>query len=55
MAGNETTVNQGSNGQFKTTVPKALAEANDLDGKTLKWLTKSGSAFEVRIVEDDDA
>jgi hypothetical protein len=51
---NETTVNQGSNGQFKTTVPKALAEANDLDGKTLKWTTKSGSAFEVRIVEDDD-
>jgi hypothetical protein len=51
---NETTVNQGSNGQFKTTVPKALAEANDLDGKTLKWTTKSGSAFEVRIVEDSD-
>jgi hypothetical protein len=51
---NETTVNQGGNGQFKTTVPKALAEANDLDGKTLKWITKSGSAFEVRIVEDSN-
>jgi hypothetical protein len=55
MAGNETTVNRGANGQYKTTVPKALAEANELEGKTLKWLTKSGSTFEVRIVEDTDA
>jgi hypothetical protein len=49
MPANKSTVNQGSNGQFKTTVPKALAEANQLDGKTLEWFTKSGSSFEVRI------
>jgi hypothetical protein len=54
MASNETTVNQGANGQYKTTIPKALAEANELDGKTLKWLTKSGSAFEVRIISNDE-
>lgn len=51
---NETTVNQTGNGQFRTTVPKALAESNDLDGKKLKWLTKSGSAFEVRIIDEDE-
>lgn len=54
MGANETTVNQTANGQFRTTVPKALAEANDLDGKKLQWLTKSGSAFEVRVVEADE-
>lgn len=35
MAGNEFTVNQSNNGQYRTTVPRALADANDLDGEKL--------------------
>lgn len=50
MPANETTENQGNNGQFKPTVRNALAEANDLGRKTLQWTRKSGSAFEVRSV-----
>ena len=38
----ETTVNQDRNGQFKTTVPKPIGEAFELDGKKLEW--KMGSA-----------
>jgi len=49
---NKSTVNQGSNGQFKTTVPKALAEAKDLDGEKVEWSILSGSAFRVDIVDD---
>ena len=52
MPANKSTVNRGANGQFKTTVPKALAEANSLDGKKLHWFTKSGSSFEVRIIDE---
>lgn len=50
---NKTSVNRGSNGQYRTTVPKALAEANELDGKKLSWFTESGNAFRVEIVDDD--
>jgi len=50
---NESTVNQGSNGQFKTTVPKGLAEAFDLDGQKLRWMAQSGNAFRVELVDDD--
>lgn len=48
----KSTVNQGANGQFKTTVPKGLAEALDLDGERLEWKVKSGSTLEVTIVDE---
>lgn len=51
---NETTVNQGSNGQFKTTIPKGLAESYELDGKQLEWKVASGNRLEVTIKEPDD-
>lgn len=49
----KTTVNQGENGQYKTTVPSDLGDAFDLDGKRLEW--RQGSArnkLEVVIVDD---
>lgn len=48
----KTNVSKGSNGQYKVTIPKGLAEAMDLDGKRLEWKIKSSEAFEVRIVDE---
>jgi hypothetical protein len=39
--------------QYRTTVPKALAEAFDLDGKSLEWEVESQNALTVRIADDD--
>lgn len=50
---NKSTVNQGSNGQFRTTVPKGLAEGFELDGKKLRWTVESSNALRVEIVDDD--
>ena len=35
--------------QYRTTVPKDLAEAFDLAGKTLSWEVDSGNALRVKI------
>ena len=51
MAGNQTTVSLGANGQYKVTVPKGIAEAMDLEGQRIEWKIKSGEALEVRIVD----
>ncbi|MBX0322929.1 hypothetical protein EGH21_07800 [Halomicroarcula sp. F13] len=48
----KTRVSQGSNGQYKVTVPKGVAEAMQLDGKRLDWKVKSGSTLEVTIVDE---
>lgn len=48
----KTTVNLASNGQYKATVPKGIAEAMELDGEKLEWKVKSGSTLEVTIVDD---
>lgn len=48
----KTRVSQGTNGQYKVTVPKGIAEAMDLDGKRLDWKIKSGNTLEVTV--DDD-
>jgi hypothetical protein len=50
--GNKSTVNQQSNGQYRTTVPRGLADAFDLDGKRLEWNVKSGSKLEVTILDE---
>lgn len=47
-----TTVNRGSNGQYKTTVPRDLADGFDLDGKKLEWRVVSGNKMEVTIVDE---
>ena len=48
---------EGSDGdqvvQYRTTVPKSLVEAMDLDGKSLDWKVKSGNSLELRIVDDE--
>lgn len=46
-----TTVNQGENGQYQTTVPKALADALDLDGKEVKWSIETGNALRMEVEE----
>jgi hypothetical protein len=48
----ETRVNQGSNGQYKVTVPKGVAEAMDLEGKRLEWKVKSKTSLEVAVVDE---
>lgn len=39
--------------QYKTTVPKGLAESFNLEGKKLEWEVKSGNKFELTIVNDE--
>ena len=47
-----TTVNQGENGQYQTTIPKALGVAFDLDGKKLTWRVETGDALRVDIEDE---
>lgn len=46
-----TTVNQSSNGQYQTTIPKSLADALDLDGKQVTWKIESGNALRMEVEE----
>ena len=39
--------------QYKTTVPKGLAESFRLEGKKLNWDVKSGNKFELTIVDNE--
>jgi hypothetical protein len=39
--------------QYRTTVPKSLVEAMELEGKSLDWKVKSGNSLELRIVDDE--
>lgn len=39
--------------QYRTTVPKGLAESFDLEGKKLNWEVASGNKFELTIVDDE--
>jgi len=48
-----TTVSRSSRGQYQTTVPKALAEALDLDGKEISW-SLDGDALRVEIEGEAD-
>lgn len=48
----KTTVNQGSNGQYKTTVPKQLAEALNLDGKTVEWKVESSDRLSFTVTDE---
>lgn len=50
----QTTVHQGQNDQYKTTIPKDLADALDLDGETLEWsIGSSISTLEAKVVDDE--
>ena len=44
-----TTVNQGENGQYQTTIPKALGDALDLDGQPVTWTVETGSALRMEV------
>lgn len=39
-------VNQNQNGQYQTTILKALGDAPDLKGNHIEWKVSSGSALE---------
>jgi hypothetical protein len=47
----KTRVSKGSNGQYKVTVPKDLADGFDLEGAELEWRAISGNKLEVEIHE----
>lgn len=36
--------------QYRTTVPKAIAEAMRLDGATIKWSVKGADALRVEVI-----
>jgi hypothetical protein len=40
--------------QYRTTVPKGLAESFDIEGKKLDWEVASGNKFELTIVDTED-
>lgn len=48
----KTTVNQAENGQYKTTIPKALGDAFDLDGKKAEWRTAGKNKLQVRFIDE---
>lgn len=48
----KTTVNRNSNGQYQTTIPKALGDAFDMDGKKLEWKVSGSSKLEAKIVDE---
>ena len=48
----KTTVTQNANGQYTTTIPKAIADALDLDDKQIEWKIASGSKLEIKIEDD---
>jgi len=48
----KTRVSQGSNGQYKVTIPKGVADAMDLDGERLEWKVKSGNTLEAAVVDE---
>jgi hypothetical protein len=37
--------------QYRTTIPKGLAEAYNLDGKKLDWSAETGDALRVTVVD----
>jgi len=39
--------------QYRTTVPKGLAEAFDLGGKKIEWAAESQNTLSVSVVEDE--
>lgn len=48
----KTTVNRNKNGQYQTTVPKALGDALDLDGKKVVWKVESARALKMEVVDE---
>lgn len=50
--GNKTRIHQGSNGQFKTTVPKGIGEAMDLDGKRVEWQVESAATLKLSVINE---
>lgn len=48
----KTTVSLGSNGQYKTTVPKGIAEAMELEGKKLEWVIDSSNRLGLKIIDE---
>lgn len=37
--------------QYRTTVPKAIAESMNMDGAKIEWTIKSGNSVRIEVVE----
>lgn len=46
-----TKIIQKKSGQYRVTVPKGVAEAMDLDGAEVEWITKSRNRIELQVTE----
>jgi hypothetical protein len=49
----KTTINQNSEGQYQTTIPKPLGDSMDLEGKKVEWDVVSSNSLKFRVVDDD--
>ena len=49
--GNVTTVDRSKSGQFRTTIPRPIAEAMGLEkGSKLEWIVEGKNTLKVRII-----
>jgi hypothetical protein len=48
----KTTVHQGENGQYKTTIPKPIADGLKLKDQKVEWRIKSGNKLEAKILDE---
>jgi hypothetical protein len=48
----KTRVNEESNGQYRVTVPKGIADAMELGGERLEWKVKSATTLEVTVSDE---
>lgn len=47
-----TTVHQGRNGQYEVTVPKAMADALELDGEQVAWGIESATKLSLEKIDE---
>lgn len=40
--------------QYRTTIPKGLAEALELGGREVRWTVETGNALRLTRVDDDE-
>ena len=48
----KTKVHRNESGQYQTTIPKALGDALDLEGKRVEWKIAAGNKLEIKITHD---
>lgn len=51
MGRTTTAVSKNRNGQYQTTIPKAIAEGMDLEKADLEWEIESGQSLKVTVAD----